>query len=266
MAGTIDLATGTVSNHNGSEVPQRVQVQPDGLVVRGVRTDRRRVYYATKRAIDLAVVTVLAPFVALTMLVLGIIIRIDSRGPVIFRQERVAARRVRRGDEWLWELKPITVYKLRTMRSDADQSVHADYLAAYIAGDEDAMKELQPDRDDDSYKMTTDDRITRVGAKLRALSLDEVPQLWNVARGDMSLVGPRPPIGYEVEKYSKSDLIRLAGRPGLTGWWQVSGRSSLTFREMVDLDTEYLTRQSTLFDLKILMKTLPVVMSRQGAG
>ena len=264
-AGTIDLATGTGSNPNASEVPQRVRLHDDRLIVRGVRTDRRRFYYAMKRAIDLSVVIVLAPFVAVTVLVLGILIRLDSRGPVFFAQERVSTRRVRRGDEWLWELRPVTIYKLRTMHADADQSVHADYLAAYIAGDEEAMRELQPNRDD-SYKMSRDDRITRVGAWLRPLSLDELPQLWNVARGDMSLVGPRPPIGYEVDKYSASDLIRLAGPPGLTGWWQVNGRSSLTFKEMVELDTEYLTRQSTLFDLKILVKTLPVVMSRQGAG
>ena len=266
MAGTIDWATGAVSKDNGSEVPHRVRVEGDRLIVRGVRTDRRPAYYATKRAIDLGVVVVLAPFVGLAVLILGVLVRLDSRGPVFFTQERISTRRVKRGGEWLWELRPITIYKLRTMRHDADQSIHADYLAAYIAGDEEAMRELRPGQDDDTYKLTCDDRITRVGAKLRALSLDELPQLWNVARGDMSLVGPRPPIGYEVERYSESDLIRLAGPPGLTGWWQVNGRSALTFKEMVDLDTEYLNRQSTLLDLKILVKTLPVVMSRQGAG
>ena len=114
--------------------------------------------------------------------------------------------------------------------------------------------------------MIGDERVTRLGAKLRSLSIDELPQLWNVAKGDMSVVGPRPPIEYELPMYSELDLRRLAGPPGLTGWWQVNGRSELTFQEMVELDVTYLDRQSIWLDLRILARTVPTVFSTRGAG
>ncbi len=216
--------------------------------------------------IDLLVVALVAPVAVPIVGLLALIIRLDSPGPAIFRQQRVRSVRVRRGDEWVWELRGFTFYKLRTMYESVDSTPHREYLAAYIAADERAMRQLQPDRPQDSYKMVGDVRITRVGGLLRRLSLDELPQLWNVATGDMSLVGPRPPIGYELEKYRDTDLRRLAGPLGLTGLWQVTSRNGTSFREMVDLDAEYLDRQSIVVDLLILVRTAAAVVSTKGAG
>jgi lipopolysaccharide/colanic/teichoic acid biosynthesis glycosyltransferase len=195
-----------------------------------------------------------------------LIVRIDSPGPAFFTQSRMSARRRREDGRWVWELKPFTFYKLRTMARNADPTLHRTYLDAYIAGDDDAIKRLNEGSSDGSYKIAKDPRVTRVGATIRALSLDELPQLWNVLKGDMSLVGPRPPIDYEVERYSSDQLQRLAGPAGLTGWWQVNGRALLTFEEMVALDTSYLSQRSLLLDLTILVRTLGVVVTREGAG
>jgi lipopolysaccharide/colanic/teichoic acid biosynthesis glycosyltransferase len=118
----------------------------------------------------------------------------------------------------------------------------------------------------DTYKLVNDPRVTRVGRVLRRLSIDELPQLWNVVRGDMSLVGPRPAIGYEVEMYEPHHFRRLAAKPGITGLWQVSGRSHIGFEEMVEIDCEYIARRSLLMDLALLFRTLPVVLSMRGAG
>jgi lipopolysaccharide/colanic/teichoic acid biosynthesis glycosyltransferase len=115
------------------------------------------------------------------------------------------------------------------------------------------------------YKLVTDKRVTRVGRWLRRTSLDELPQLWNVLRGEMSLVGPRPPTPYEVSQYGPEHFRRLAVKPGITGLWQVSGRSTTTFEEMVALDLEYIRRRSLWLDLKILLKTIPAVFSARGA-
>jgi lipopolysaccharide/colanic/teichoic acid biosynthesis glycosyltransferase len=115
-------------------------------------------------------------------------------------------------------------------------------------------------------KLTEDDRVTRVGSFLRRSSIDELPQLWNVLNGQMSLVGPRPPIGYEVEKYPSWAFRRFAVKPGITGLWQVRGRSLLTFEEMIALDTEYVERRSLSLNLKILVLTLPTVLHGKGAA
>jgi lipopolysaccharide/colanic/teichoic acid biosynthesis glycosyltransferase len=140
-------------------------------------------------------------------------------------------------------------------------------MAAYITGDEERMALLQGDGSEPgSYKLTCDPRVTRLGALLRRFSLDELPQLWDIIKGDMTLVGPRPPLPYEVELYDDRHLRRMAGTPGLTGWWQVRGRCETDFEEMVDLDLEYVDRQSIWFDLKVLALTLPAVISRRGAG
>jgi lipopolysaccharide/colanic/teichoic acid biosynthesis glycosyltransferase len=140
-------------------------------------------------------------------------------------------------------------------------------MAAYLAGDEAAMVALQPGGEAGaSHKLAADPRITRVGRVLRKLSLDELPQLWNVLCGQMALVGPRPPLRYEVDLYEERHLRRLAGRPGVTGWWQVNGRCETTFEEMVELDLEYLDRRSLWLDLVILVRTLPAMVSTRGAG
>jgi lipopolysaccharide/colanic/teichoic acid biosynthesis glycosyltransferase len=115
-------------------------------------------------------------------------------------------------------------------------------------------------------KLEEDDRVTRVGAFLRRTSIDELPQLWNVARGEMSLVGPRPPIQYEVDRYPAKAFRRFAVRPGITGLWQVRGRSLLSFPEMIELDAEYVERRSLWLNLKILLLTLPTVIHGKGAA
>lgn len=255
-------------------VPQRPSTIPRreggghraaGPVVLGGASDGGA-YFAVKRVMDVLLVLLLAPLALPIVLVVGVIVRIDSPGPALFTQQRIGARRRRRDGRWVWELQPFTFYKLRTMAQNADPTLHRTYLDAYIAGDEEAMKRLNECSSDGSYKIAKDPRVTRVGATIRSLSLDELPQLWNVLKGDMSLVGPRPPIDYEVERYSPDQLQRLAGPAGLTGSWQVNGRSILTFEEMVALDTSYLSERSLLLDLTILVRTLGVVVTREGAG
>lgn len=223
-------------------------------------------YFAAKRVMDVLLVLLLTPVALPIVLVVGLIVRIDSAGPAFFTQQRIGARRRRRDGRWVWELQPFTFYKLRTMAHNADPTLHRTYLDAYIAGDEEAIGRLNEGSSDGSYKMAKDPRVTRVGSTIRSLSLDELPQLWNVLKGDMSLVGPRPPIDYEVERYTPDHMRRLAGPAGLTGSWQVNGRSTLTFEEMVALDTSYLSQRSLLLDLTILVRTLGVVIKREGAG
>ena len=227
----------------------------------------RSVYFAAKRLLDVLVVLVSALFMVPTLLVIGLVIKLDNPGPILYKQERIRSRRQKIDGEWRWEFEPFTFYKLRTMQTNADAKLHRDYIAAYITADEEQMAELRPaESDEDTYKLTDDPRVTRVGKILRNLSIDEMPQVWNVLKGDMSLVGPRPPIRYEFEMYEEWQSQRLASMPGITGWWQVNGRAETSFDEMVRLDIEYINRQSLWFDLKILFLTIPAVITRKGAG
>jgi lipopolysaccharide/colanic/teichoic acid biosynthesis glycosyltransferase len=224
-------------------------------------------YYQSKRLIDITVsllaLTLLAPF----MILIAILIRLDSAGPALFVQERVGARRKIKNGHSVWEIQTFPFYKFRTMRTDVDAKLHQKYMQAYIAGDEAQIATLEPGlKSSTSYKLSGDPRVTRIGKFLRSTSLDELPQLWNVLTGNMSIVGPRPPIPYEVEMYSQKHLQRLATTPGITGLWQVSGRCETTFEEMVNLDLEYIEKQSFWLDLKILLLTLPAVISEKGAG
>ncbi len=252
---TFDAADAAVDEADEETI---IVVRPD--------VSNRRTYYVTKRFIDIVVVLVAAPVVVPVVALLGLLVKLDSRGPVIFTQQRFGARPVRVNGTVAWELRPFRFYKLRTMYTSTDSAVHQAYLEAYIAGDELAMRRFDAHRSDGSYKMTNDKRITRIGGLLRRLSLDELPQLWNILKGDMSLVGPRPPLAYEIAKYATTDYQRVAGPAGLTGSWQVSGRSTLNFEEMVELDTEYLAQQSIWLDLKIMARTAPAAISGRGAG
>ncbi|MCA1613506.1 MAG: sugar transferase [Acidobacteria bacterium] len=184
----------------------------------------------------------LSPF----WLVIALLIRLDSRGPVFYRQERVGM-----------DGRIFLFLKFRTMRAGADDAAHREYQRKLIAGASDTNlgDERRP-----VYKLHDDPRVTRVGRVLRRLSLDELPQLLNVLRGDMSVVGPRPPIPYEVEAYELWHRKRLDMKPGLTGLWQVSGRNRLSFDEMVRLDLFYIENWSFLLDLKIILRTLPVIL------
>jgi lipopolysaccharide/colanic/teichoic acid biosynthesis glycosyltransferase len=222
-------------------------------------------YFLEKRSLDILVSIVLMILLCPLMLLIGILIRLDSHGPAIYSQKRV-------GCKYHWwkggcrkEACLFTFYKFRTMFQGADQQVHRDFIHAYIHNDLEEMKNLQHGTctAENQYKLSGDTRITRIGGFLRKTSLDELPQLWNILKGDMSLVGPRPAIPYEVEMYEPWHLQRLCALPGLTGLWQVTARNSATFDEMVQMDLEYMARQSLLLDLVILIKTPLAVLDRR---
>lgn len=207
----------------------------------------------TRRVIDLAVAGLLVVVLAPLLLALTLAIRLESPGPALFRQ-----RRIGRG------LNGFRVHKFRSMREDANPERHRQYVQALIGGHN---RPVERDGTGPSlYKLAVDDRITGIGRLLRHWSLDELPQLFDVLRGDMSLVGPRPVIPYEVERYPAEWLERFAVKPGLTGLWQVSGRSERTYEEMVLLDIEYARNRTLLTDLRILLRTPAVVLLRRGAA
>jgi lipopolysaccharide/colanic/teichoic acid biosynthesis glycosyltransferase len=207
-----------------------------------------------KRAVDLAGAAALILLLSPLMLVTALAIALTSTGPVIFRQVRLG----RRGT-------PFVFYKFRSMVTDADDQIHREFVRNLINGKHREVN--QGDPDNPLYKLAADPRITRVGAFIRAMSIDELPQLFNVLKGDMSLVGPRPPLAYEAEKYQSWHLRRvLEIRPGITGLWQVEGRSRTSFDDMVRLDLRYIRNSSLLLDLKILLKTVLVVIRREGAA
>ena len=228
-------------------------------------TDSR--YYALKRVVDVVLVLlVLVPFLVLLPIV-ALAIKLDSRGPVFFTQRRMRGRRVVENGRTEWVVEPFTMWKFRSMVASADTAQHRTYMTAYISGDEQYFTSGNGERrDGGSYRPARDPRITRVGAVLRLLSIDELPQLWNVLTGQMSFVGPRPPMPYEVDLYTERDYGRLAAPGGITGWAQVKGRCTVGFEEMVDLDLDYVARHSVRFDLSALLRTVPVVLSRRGAG
>ena len=202
------------------------------------------------RALDVALSTVLLILLTPLFALIALAIRLDSRGPVLFRQRRFGH-----------DQKPFVVTKFRTMRHGAGHETHRTFVLGLIAGDHPERPNGGP-----QFKLAEDERVTRVGRLLRRSSLDELPQLWNVLRGDMSLVGPRPPIPYEVEHYPPHWFARFAVKPGVTGLWQVSGRSDLTLEQMIALDVEYSQRRSVWLNLWILARTLPAVLSGRGAS
>jgi lipopolysaccharide/colanic/teichoic acid biosynthesis glycosyltransferase len=221
-------------------------------------------YYFFKRALDI-VGSALLLFVSLPVIILiAILIRIDSPGPVFFIQNRVSAKRVNRNGNLFWQRTIFPCVKFRTMIHNADSTLHQTYLKAFINNDQEEMVQIQKGNNK-VKKLANDPRVTQVGWYLRRSSLDELPQFWNVLKGDMSLVGPRPAIPYEVEMYKPFHHHRLDAKAGLTGLWQVTARSSADFDESVKLDIQYVDNQSFWLDLMILFKTPLVVISRKGA-
>lgn len=192
-------------------------------------------------------------------LLIALLIKMDSDGPVIFKQERVGAKRKWLGRQAIWIIQNFCVYKFRSMVPDADPALHETYIRDFVEG------HATPDSNGGKFKLTNDPRVTRMGRFLRKFSLDELPQLFNVVRGEMSLVGPRPVPPYEVACYKDNHHQRLAALPGITGLWQIKGRGRVTFEEMIRMDTEYVRNISLLLDLKILLLTIPAVLSRKGA-
>ena len=213
----------------------------DGIPLLGVQEPRLSAWqYVLKRVLDVVVASVALLLLSPFLLLIGLAVRLDSHGAVIFRQERVG-----RGG------KLFTCFKFRSMVTNAEARLDE------LADQNQATGPL--------FKIKEDPRQTRVGRFLRRTSLDELPQLLNVLLGDMSLVGPRPAILSEVQKYDPWHMRRIEVSPGITGLWQVSGRSDLSFDEMVLLDIYYIENWSPMLDLRILFKTIPTVLFARGA-
>jgi lipopolysaccharide/colanic/teichoic acid biosynthesis glycosyltransferase len=199
------------------------------------------------RTLDVVVAAVALVALSPLLLVVALWIRLDTRGPALFRQER-------RGRD----MQPFVVNKFRTMHVNTPNDEHVAYVQSLIAGDAERKQKL--------FKLVADERVTRAGRILRRTSIDELPQLVNVLVGNMSLVGPRPCLDYELAKYPPHAFGRFAVKPGITGLWQVSGRSQLGFDEMIALDVEYAARPSFWADVRILLRTLPVALLGRGAA
>ena len=219
---------------------------------------RGRHYNAVKRAIDVTVASLLLVLLSPLLAAVATAVKVDSPGPVLFVQERVGTRRVRRSGRVYWTLRPFRVFKFRSMLKDADESVHEQHVAAVTNG--------QISSNGKTIKLQHDERITRVGHVLRKASLDELPQLFNVLRGEMSLVGPRPVPAYEVDRYGADHAQRFTALPGMSGLWQVRGRCALPFQAMISCDLEYVANPTILKDLAIMVRTVPAVLSGKGAG
>ena len=223
-----------------------------------------QLYCIAKRVLDILIAGVALVLSFPLGLVIAIAVMVDSPGPAIFRQLRVGAKRADPTSATEWNHPPLILYKFRTMHQNSDSSIHRAFMQAFIKNDQPALTTLQGGHTD-TKKLVDDPRVTRVGRLLRRTSLDELPQLWNVLKGDMTLVGPRPAIQYEVDEYASWHFRRLNAKPGLTGMWQVTKRSAADFDEMARLDIWYIEHQSLWLDLKILAKTVYVVFSGKGA-
>ena len=215
--------------------------------------ESRGLQMALKRVIDILGALVGLILFSPIMLATAIAIKMTSPGPIIFKQRRFGKKGAR-----------FQFYKFRSMYWNTDDQIHREYVTNLIKGNLDKIN--QGNKVVPLFKMVSDSRVTRVGKIIRRTSIDELPQFFNVLKGEMSMVGPRPPLPYEVEKYEPWHLRRiLEVKPGVTGLWQVSGRSRTSFDEMVRLDLRYARNWSLWLDLKILLKTAKAVFSRKGA-
>ncbi len=215
------------------------------------RRERASVSDAVKRGLDLAGSLALLVLLAPLFVLIAALVKLKSPGPVFFRQVRVGQNK-----------KPFTILKFRTMRANADPAIHQEYVSWFINSSSQSGKGAKSEL----FKIADDPRVTPVGRILRKTSLDELPQLLNVLFGDMSLVGPRPPLFFEVEQYKRWHCRRVVeAKPGVTGLWQVTGRSRTTFDDMVRLDLRYARTRSLRTDLKILLATPAAVFTTKGA-
>ncbi len=236
------------SNPNGGFISLKTPIMENGYGnLNGLR------YRFVKRSIDFIGAGLFLLSFILPILAISLWVKCTSKGPVLFIQERVGQY-----------AKIFKFLKFRSMHTNMDDKIHQDYVKKLIQG-----KNSEIDNGDESnpvYKLVDDPRITPAGKWLRKLSLDEIPQMWNVLVGQMSLVGPRPPIPYEVKEYKDWHYHRIAAaKPGITGLWQVYGRNSTTFEEMVRLDIRYVEKWSLLLDIKILFKTIKAVLCTEGS-
>ncbi len=210
----------------------------------------RRLQLRVKRVMDVIGSVMLLVILAPLLTAVAAAVKATSKGPVIFRQTRLGLDR-----------KPFTVYKFRSMRVDADPEVHRRFLAHQLA-----LGAVGRETEIEHFKVADDGRVTPVGRMIRRLSIDELPQLVNVIKGEMSLVGPRPDLAYSLENYQPHHYRRFDVVPGLTGLWQVSGRSNLGLVEMLELDVVYADTWSLTGDIGILARTIPVLLSPDVAG
>ncbi len=208
-------------------------------------------YLRAKRVLDISFTLLISPLLLFISAVVIVLILLDSEGPVLFRQRRVG----RDGVEF-------DMFKFRSMYVNSDDTIHRQAIKQYMNGET-----LNGDaKTDNPYKLDNDPRITRIGKILRKTSIDELPQFWNVLRGEMTLIGPRPPLPYEVKLYTSHDWLRLSGKPGLAGPWQIYGRSKVSFQEMVEMDIAYLQHQSLWEDVKLIALTVPVMLQGRGGA
>jgi lipopolysaccharide/colanic/teichoic acid biosynthesis glycosyltransferase len=218
-----------------------------GLEIR----DRRRFGLFVKRTIDVLVSLLVLVLGFPFFLAIALLIKVTSPGPVFFKQGRIGEKG-----------RSFVMYKFRTMREGIDDSIHREFTQNFIKGNGSYSK--LDDSESKIYKLTNDSRITGIGGFLRRVSLDELPQFINILRGEMAIVGPRPPLPYEYECYEEWHKQRVKVKPGLTGLWQVQGRSSVPFEQMVRLDIHYIENWSLMMDLKIMLWTLPVMLAGTG--
>jgi exopolysaccharide biosynthesis polyprenyl glycosylphosphotransferase len=231
------IAVTMLSDKERDEVQTAPPLGPETVVLSPAWGGWQRV---AKRVLDFSAALVLLILLAPVMALIAIVVRLDSHGSALFRQTRCGKNG-----------RPFTFLKFRGMVADAEERL------AEIEHLNEAQGPI--------FKIREDPRVTRVGRFIRRTSLDELPQLWNVLRGEMSLVGPRPPIPSEVVRYEPWQRNRLGSTPGITGLWQVSGRSELSFDDMVRLDVEYIERWTFWLDLQILFRTVATVISARGA-
>jgi lipopolysaccharide/colanic/teichoic acid biosynthesis glycosyltransferase len=210
-----------------------------------------RAHRVLKRALDIAASLAFLVALAPVFAVVAALVRLTSKGPIFFRQERIGEM-----------ARPFKMVKFRTMFTGSDSAIHQAFVTQFIT----SGAQSEPVKDA-PFKIANDPRITPIGRFLRKTSLDELPQFWNVLRGEMSLVGPRPPLAYEVAKYQQWHCRRvLEAKPGITGLWQVTGRSRTTFDEMVRLDLRYAKKRSVWNDIRILLATPAAVVGGKGAA
>ncbi len=236
----------------GGEMDVVITRQPGVLSSYGISR-----YQVLKRVMDLLFCILLAPFLAPVMLCCAILIRLDSPGPAIFVQDRIGK-----------DGKLFKIYKFRTMRHNLDNSKHREMMQKFVQGQVGDGEKSGSGREETAklYKPFQASEVTRVGRILRKTSLDELPQVLNILKGEMSLIGPRPNVPWEVEAYQSWHYERLEVLPGITGLAQVRGRSSISFDRIVQYDIEYVQNQSLVLDLKIIWQTFFAIVLRDGAG
>jgi lipopolysaccharide/colanic/teichoic acid biosynthesis glycosyltransferase len=214
----------------------------------------RRGYELVKRVLDVALAVLVLMLGAPLWALIALLVRLTSPGPALYCQRRVVGKGGRE----------FTVYKFRTMYHNNDDTLHKHAIARFLDGQPLSVIEKNG-ANVPVYKLTDDPRVTRFGRLLRRTGLDEAPQFLNVIRGDMSVVGPRPPLYYEYERYTEQQRHRLDVLPGITGLYQVTARSQATFEKMIEIDLDYIRRRSFWLDLKVMLLTPWVMVTGDGA-